>query len=110
MLEAVIGYMYLELGRNQTFQFIQDMIYIELDILRTSDFKSYKTKVQELIQKETKALPDYQEFEEMKDEKGNVLVYRSELSLQGIVKAIGKGPSKKKAQEEAAKNYYTQII
>jgi dsRNA-specific ribonuclease len=64
--------------------------------------------VQELSQRNTKKIPEYVESDAEVDEKWNVLVYLSELFINWEKVAEWKWSNKKKAQEDAAKNYYQE--
>jgi dsRNA-specific ribonuclease len=52
-----------------------------MSTISTHPVKSYKTLVQEIVQKDTKQIPEYRETEEEIDKKGNVLIYKSELFI-----------------------------
>jgi ribonuclease III len=108
-LEALIGFLYIELGTEEVEQFIAKYIYSKFVGLQKTSVKSYKTMVQELVQKEFKVIPEYLDTEAEVDDKGNVLKYKSDLYLSSVKKAEGFGTNKKKAQEDAAKNYYLDI-
>jgi len=82
-LEAVIGYIYLDLGHNIVERFIEKYIYSKLEHIEKKSVKSYKTMVQEIIQKEYKIVPEYKDIEANKDDKGNVTQYRSEIYVVG---------------------------
>lgn len=105
-LEALIGYIFLECGRDQAYRFVAQHVYTKLENLMKHPVKSYKSMVQEMIQKATKITPEYIDTEKKKDKKWNILVYVSELVAWQQVLSVGEWPSKKKAQEEAAKKYY----
>jgi dsRNA-specific ribonuclease len=62
--------------------------------------------VQELVQKDTKQIPEYRETEEQVDEKWNVLMYKSEIYVKNEKVAEWLWVNKKKAQESAAQQYY----
>ena len=53
-----------------------------MSTISTHPVKSYKTLVQELVQNDTKQIPEYRETEEQVDEKLNVLMYKSEIYVQ----------------------------
>ncbi len=108
-LEAVIGYIYLDLGHDIVEQFIERYIYSKLEHIEKKPVKSYKTMIQEIVQKEHKVVPEYKDIEANKDDKGNVTQYRSEIYVVGKKVSEWLGTNKKKAQEEAAKNYYENI-
>lgn len=108
-LEALIGYLYIDLGTPVVEAFIEKYIYSKLSAIEKNPVKSYKTMVQELVQKEHKIVPEYKDSEHKNDEKGNTLLYKSEIYV--VKKKVSEWywSNKKKAQEEAAKNYYTLL-
>lgn len=105
-LEALIGYIFIDLGYAEAEKFVQTYVYPEIQKIQNMPVKSYKTMAQEKIQKLYKTLPIYTDYEAEIDDKGNVLLYRSEISVEESVLATGTWTNKKKAQEDAAKNYY----
>ena len=108
-LEALIWYLYIDLGTDITEQFITTHIYSKLEQIEKSPVKSYKTMIQEIVQKEHKVVPEYKDIEHMVDEKGNVTEYKSEIYIVGKKISEWFGSNKKKAQEEAAKKCYEII-
>ncbi len=109
VLEALIGYLYIDLGSEIVEDFINSYVYSKLEKIEKNPVKSYKTMIQEIIQKKHKIIPEYQDIEDQHDGKGNVIVYRSEIYVLKKKVSEGFGSNKKKAQEEAAKNYYTLL-
>lgn len=105
-LEALIGYLYLDMGFEVAEKFVLENIYPKVKEIAKMPVKSYKTMAQEKVQKEFRVLPTYKDSEKDKDEKGNVLLYQSEIWAGSIYLGKGEGTNKKKAQEDAAKNYY----
>ena len=105
-LEALIWYLYIDLGIDVTEQFINTHIYTKLEQIEKNPVKSYKTMIQELVQKEHKVVPEYKDIEHMVDEKGNVTEYKSEIYIIGKKISEWLGSNKKKAQEEAAKKCF----
>jgi len=108
-LEALIGYVYIDLGIEVVEQFIETHIYSKLTTIEKSPVKSYKTMIQEIVQKKHKFVPEYQDIEDQKDNKGNVTLYKSEIYVAGKKVSEWCGSNKKKAQEDAAKNYYMTL-
>lgn len=106
-LEALIGYLYIDLGIDVTQQFIETHIYTKLENIEKHPVKSYKTMIQEIVQKEHKIVPEYKDIEHQKDEKGNITEYKSEIYIVGKKVSEWFGSNKKKAQEEAAKKCYS---
>lgn len=105
-LEALIGYLFVDFGYEVAERFVLRYIYPEIEMISQAPVKSYKTMVQEKIQKNYKKLPTYIDSEEEIDEKNNVVSFRSEIRVDDQILAVGFGSNKKKAQEDAAKNYY----
>ena len=108
-LEALIGYLYIDLGIEITEQFIKQHIYSKLDKVSKNPVKSYKTQIQEIVQKQHKVVPEYKDSEHVVDEKWNVTEYKSEIYIVGTKISEWFGSNKKKAQEEAAKACYEKI-
>lgn len=108
-LEALMGYVYIDLGTPVVEAFIRKYVYSKLADIEKNPVKSYKTMIQEIVQKEHKIVPEYRDSEYKKDEKGNTLVYKSEIYVFKKKFSEGYGSNKKKAQEDAAKIYYTLL-
>lgn len=107
-LEALIGYLYLDMGFEVAEKFVLENIYPKVTEIAKMPVKSYKTMAQERVQKLFKVLPSYIDNEKEVDPKGNVLLYQSEIWAGEQLLATGVWTNKKKAQEDAAKNYYEQ--
>lgn len=105
-LEAFIAYIYLDHGRENIASFINNHIMSELDALDDLPGKSWKSRLQELVQKRYQELPVYKDFESEVEETGNVLSYGTKVYINGSLVAEGIGQSKKKAQESAAEKAY----
>ena len=88
-LEALLGYLYIDIGEPEVFSFIERHLYQKINTISKHSVKSYKTLVQEHFQKETKITPVYQDTSLETDEKGNTLQYKSELIVDGEIKAEG---------------------
>ena len=108
-LEALIWYLYIDLWIDVTEQFIKTHIYTKLEQIEKNPVKSYKTVIQEIVQKEHKVVPEYKDTEHRVDEKWNVTEYKSEIYIIGKKISEWLGSNKKKAQEEAAKKCFETI-
>lgn len=108
-LEAVIGFIYLDLGYEKALNFVLRYIYPKVQKLSSLTIKSSKSILQELVQKNHKQLPHYKDFDFEIDDKGNTTSYKSEVYI--MTNKVGEwfGQNKKKAQEEAAKNALSQV-
>ena len=104
--EALIWYMFIDLWLQETEKFISKYLYYKIAEISTQPIKSYKTLIQELIQKDHKIIPEYIDTENKKDDKGNTLEYKSEIYVLWKLQSQWFGPNKKKAQEAAAKDLY----
>ncbi len=110
-LEALIGYIYLDLWYEEVEKFIKNTVLKKLPkVGEKVNIKSYKTSLQELIQKKYKTLPTYKDFVNETDDRGNPLTFRSEVWVKGQKVAQWIGPNKKKAQEDAAKIAYEALL
>jgi dsRNA-specific ribonuclease len=106
--EALIAGIYLDCGAEQSEKFVRKYVYNKIAGIDTTPVKSYKSLVQELIQRDYKVIPDYHDTEYEVSSSGNVETYKSEIFLHNTKKAEGFGLSKKKAQEAAAKNFFEE--
>lgn len=105
-LESLIWYIFIDLWYDEAEKFVKKYVYSMYDVVDKNPVKSYKTMVQEYVQHNTKQTPVYIDFEEVKDSKWNVTKYRSDLTVGWKKVSEWFGTNKKKAQEDAAKNFY----
>lgn len=106
-LEAIIGYLFIEWWYILAQKFVLRFIYKHIsEIGNLLPVKSYKARVQEHSQQLYKKLPLYTETEDKIEETGNVLQYKSILSINDKVVSEWIAISKKKAQELAAKIFW----
>jgi dsRNA-specific ribonuclease len=82
-LEALIGYLFLDLGPEEAEKFVRKYVYSMLDEVKKKPIKPYKSLLQEKVQKLYKVVPEYKDYEWEKDEKGNVITYKSEVYVLG---------------------------
>jgi ribonuclease-3 len=109
-VEALIWYLFLDLWYDEVEKFIVKYIYSTLDNVKDSNFRSNKTLLQESVQKKHKIIPEYINFENEIDWKGNVIDYKAEVFV--LWKKIWEWywANKKTAQENAAKIWYNFIL
>ena len=108
-LEALIWYIYVDLNISEVENFINKYIYSKIDKIDKKPVKSYKTLIQELIQKEYKIIPEYVNIENKLDDKKNVLEYKSEIHINWEKKSEWFGSNKKKAEEDSAMKLYHRL-
>ncbi|MDO5509622.1 MAG: ribonuclease III [Weeksellaceae bacterium] len=105
LFEALIGAVYMDQGFEKTREFIHTQViepYVNLDELENK-ITSYKSKVLEWSQKNKFAL-DYNTLEERTED--DMTIFVSMLRVDGELAGKGRGTSKKKAEEAAAKSVF----
>lgn len=101
--EALIGAIYLDGGMEKVKTFINDhMKEVILPAIKGDDFLDYKTQFQETVQKKGEIRISY----EILREKGpdHDKTFTSQVKIEDKPMGIGKGKSKKEAEQNAAKN------
>ena len=103
-LESLIGAIYLDGGFANAKEFILSFIMIDIN---TDIFYDSKTTLQEIVQREYRLSPTYHLVREEGPE--HERIFTMEVRIGDEVFGIGSGPSKKNAQQEAAKNAILRI-
>lgn len=109
-LEALIGYIYISLGYDEAEKFVVKYVYSYIENIPKTSIQSYKTLLQEYIQKEDKQTPAYKDSLLSHETKGNKTTFASEVLRGAEVIGYGEWQNKKQAQEAAAENAYTTLI
>ena len=102
-LEAVIGAIYLERGPKSAKKFVEENILYEFQtILSGCDVKNYKGELLEYCQHNHKKTPKYL----LKEERGaeHLKTYTIEVKIGKEILGIGKGSSKKEAEQKASES------
>jgi len=100
-LEAIIGAIFLDLGFDKAREFIEKNILSEAaEIVKQKKYKDPKTLLQEILQKESKVLPEYRVIEVSGPP--HKRHFRIGLYLNNQLITEGQGSSKKEAEIEAA--------
>lgn len=101
-LEAVIGAVYLDSGLKMSRKFVLSLIRDEIDSVNDLSYmRDPKTALQEYVQKKYKERPVYQVVEERGPDHMKEFTVR--LIINGREIVTGEGPSKRKAEMNAAK-------
>jgi len=101
--EALIGAIFLDSGYEIAKQFLNEEIFAKLDIKWLNQFdENHKSKFLEYAQAHTDYVPEYSVIKEEGPEHNKL--FTVEVHIAGNCLGIGKGKSKKKAEQEAAKN------
>ena len=107
-LEALIAAIYLDGRFKETKKFILRIYVLKFkDIPKVELSGSYKNRLQQYTQTELGCMPVYGVI----SEKGpsHRKTYEISVSFQGEIWGYGKGTSKKRAEQEAAKNAITKL-
>ncbi|MFZ5519131.1 MAG: ribonuclease III [Candidatus Zhuqueibacterota bacterium] len=102
-IEAVIGAIYLDGGLDTVVAFINDKLLVQCDEIITADHnKNFKSMLLEYSQSKNMGLPQYI----VKNEEGpdHDKVFTIEVLINNQVLGLGKGNSKKRAEQMSAKN------
>lgn len=102
--EAIVGALFWDAGYDKAHEFVKSVFqeHITRLDLEKKYAKDYKTHLQEKIQKLFKKVPTYKV---VKDEgPDHNKVFYIEVCLEDRVLGLGKGKSKKQAEQEAARN------
>ena len=110
-LEALIAAIYLDGGLEASRKFTLQVLEEELLATRAEQarpgMEDYKTQLQEVCQKRYESLPQYETVRESGPDHEKVC--EVELTIQGVMRGIGRGRSKKEAEQMAAKEALTQL-
>lgn len=100
--ESIVGAIYLDGGLEPAKQFIKDHLLCRTDGIITSESnQNYKSMLLEYCQAEDLGMPDYIVIAEEGPDHDKM--FTIEVRVNGKVLGIGKGRSKKKAEQQAAK-------
>ncbi len=101
--EALVGAVFMDSGYDSAKEFLNEEIFKKLDIKWLNQFdENHKSKFLEYVQAHTDFIPEYNVIKEEGPEHNKlftVAVFVNQRSL-----GIGKGKSKKQAEQESAKN------
>jgi len=101
-LEAMIGAIYLDGGFEKAKEFLEENLICELErVLKNKLYLDPKSHFQEEAQGKTGITPSYELIKE--EGPDHCKSFEVGVYLNGDLIAIGKGPSKQTAQEQAAK-------
>ena len=102
-VEALIGAIYLDQGFIPSKVFITNFILIKLDdIIEQNLHIDPKSRFQEIVEEKEDVTPEYEVLEEKGPDHDKKFV--SGVYIDGKMIAKGKGSSKQKSEEDAAKN------
>lgn len=103
IFEALIGALYLDAGYKRTYDFVQTVMqnYVSMDDVINS-LDNYKSILLEYTQANKLEIPEYEVTEESGP--GHDKTFEIRVLIEGQELGRGKGKSKKKAEQKAARN------
>jgi ribonuclease III len=102
VFEAFIGALYLDQGIDKVVEFLDRVVFPKINAGAFSHVMDFKSQLQELVQQSNNGILHY----EIIDEKGPAhnRIFVSRVLLNGDELGIGRGKSKKEAEQQAAQN------
>lgn len=101
--EAVTGAIYLDQGYQAAVTFLNQHIFTQIDnVIKHNLHKDFKSSLQESVQAQGHASPEYTVIEESGPDHAKIFVIG--VSVDGKALATGTGHSKQEAQQDAAKH------
>jgi len=101
IFEAFVGAIYLDLGFEKAYAFVGNFFRPLITEVEMDDLTDYKTRLQEEMQAEFREAVTYEKIEETGPAHDKNFTFQ--VSFNGIILGTGSGPSKKKAEQAAAK-------
>lgn len=107
VFESFIGAIYLDVGDKYARQILEQTIYKHASDLDYEDITDYKTKLQELIQSDTRRTVNY----ELLNTTGpsNAPEFEIAAMMDEMCLGVGKGTSKKRAEQKAAQDALAKL-
>jgi ribonuclease-3 len=107
-LEAVIGVVYLEAGRDRAQELVMDLLGERIaEASEGPGGQDYKTRLQELAARHFTELPRYTVLDEGPD---HAKRFFASVRIGGELRGSGEGRSKKQAEQAAARAAWTQLV
>jgi ribonuclease-3 len=101
--EALVGAIFLDRGYEAAKEFLNNQIFKKLDVKWLNQFdENYKSKLLEYTQANTDFIPEYKVINQEGPEHNKL--FTVEVSINQRALGIGKGRTKKQAEQEAASN------
>ena len=107
IFEAIMGAVYLDLGFEEARRVILSIMEPHMKDNKVKFFNDYKSALQEYVQTEQKSL----NYELIKEEgPAHNKTFSFVVKIDDIVLGSGTAPSKKEAEQEAAKNALSKLV
>lgn len=102
LFEALLGAIFLDGGLEAAQAFFFNQFKVDIDSILQAPLKNPKAILQDYCQKHFQQTPQYQVLGEQGPDHSKI--FQVAVMIQDIELGIGEGPSKKEAQQAAAKN------
>ena len=108
VFEAFLGAVYLDKGFDFVYSLLNDIFLEDIKNVSLNVLKDYKSQLQEFVQADTRNCVTYRCI----SEKGNPpnTEFVCEVMWDNQVYGVGKGTSKKKAEQEAARDALSKMV
>lgn len=107
VFEAFIGAIYLDQGFDKVYGIIERIFSYDIEHFKIEEITDYKSRLQEYVQADTRETVTYRVVKETGSSQDKMFVV--EVVLDGSVWGIGSGSSKKKAEQNAAKDALSKV-
>lgn len=107
IFESFIGAVYLDCGHDQVIKILEETIFMHVNDLDYDDITDYKTTLQELIQADQRRTVSYELLETSGP--SNAPEFTVAVIMDDMRLGIGKGTSKKRAEQQAAKDALNKL-
>ena len=107
MFEAFLGALYLDQGMDAVDNILDEVLRPRIAHPEDIAEVDYKTKLQEYVQTDSRRTVHYELVEETGP--SNAPEFTMSAVVDGLVMGTGKGPSKKQAEQNAAKNAFEKM-
>ena len=107
IFESFIGALYLDCGHDEVLKILQQTIFKHINDLDYDDITDYKTTLQELIQADQRRTVTYELLETSGP--SNAPEFKVAVMMDDMCLGIGKGTSKKRAEQQAAKDALNKL-
>lgn len=107
VFEAFLGATYLDQGFDKVYEVVREIFAEDIKVVPMDVLKDYKSQLQEYVQADTRNSVSYRVI----SEKGNPpnTEFVVEVLWDNQVFGVGKGTSKKRAEQEAAKDALSKV-
>ena len=107
IFESFIGALYLDCGHDEVLKILQQTIFKHINDLDYDDITDYKTTLQELIQADQRRTVTYELLETSGP--SNAPEFKVAVMMDDMCLGVGEGTSKKRAEQQAAKDALNKL-